>query len=55
MQPIARELPLLSEGEKHKLAMVIREAAADGRVTPDDLARIREYSSRSARDGDARP
>ncbi len=53
--PISRDLPNLSEGEKEKLAKLIRGAIEDGRVTDDELTAIREYSYRSARDGDAKP
>jgi hypothetical protein len=53
--PISRDLPNLSEGEKEKLANLIRGAIADGRVTDDELAAIREYSYRSARDGNVKP
>lgn len=53
--PISRDLPRLSEGEKEKLATLIRSAIEDGRVTEDELAAIRSYSYRSARDGNAKP
>ena len=53
--PISRDLPRLSEGEKEKLATLIRSAIEDGRVTEDELAAIRLYSYRSARDGNAKP
>jgi hypothetical protein len=53
--PISRDLPNLSEGEKEKLANLIRGAIEDGRVTDDELAAIREYSYRSARDGNVKP
>jgi hypothetical protein len=52
---ISKELPNLSEGEKEKLANLIRGAIDDGRVTEDELAAIREYSYRSARDGNVKP
>jgi hypothetical protein len=45
----------LSEGEKEKLAMLIRAAVEDGHLTDDEIAAIREYSYRSARDGNAKP
>jgi hypothetical protein len=53
--PISRDLPRLSEGEKEKLANLIRDAVEDGRVTDDELATIRLYSYRSARDGNVKP
>lgn|GEM_PF-1746304 len=53
--PISAELPRLSEGEKQKLATLIRSAMEDGRITDDELAVIRDYSYRSARDGNAKP
>ena len=53
--PISEELPRLSEGEKEKLAMLIRADIEDGRLTEDEIAAIREYSYRSARDGNAKP
>jgi hypothetical protein len=53
--PISAELPRLSEGEKEKLATLIRTAIEDGRVTDDEVAAIREYSYRSARDGNVKP
>jgi hypothetical protein len=53
--PISRDLPRLSEGEKEKLANLIRGAIEDGRVTEDELAAIRLYSYRSARDGNIKP
>jgi len=55
LRPISRELPALSEGEKHKLAMLIRKSVEDGRLTDDEVRAVRDYSYRSARDGDARP
>ncbi len=55
MGPISKDLPRLSEGEKEKLATLIRGAVEDGRVTDDELAAIRSYSYRSARDGNAKP
>ncbi len=55
LRPISRDLPALSEGEKHKLAMLIRKSVADGRLTADEVQAIRGYSYRSARDGDGRP
>jgi hypothetical protein len=55
MGPISEELPRLSEGEKSKLAALIRDAVADGEVTPEELTALREYSYRSARDGNAKP
>ena len=55
MGPISKDLPRLSEGEKEKLATLIRSAVEDGRVTDDELAAIRSYSYRSARDGNAKP
>jgi hypothetical protein len=53
--PISEELPRLSEGEKQKLAMLIRADIEDGRLTAEEIAAIREYSYRSARDGNAKP
>jgi len=53
--PISEELPRLSEGEKEKLAMLIRAGMEDGHLTDDEIAAIREYSYRSARDGNAKP
>lgn len=53
--PISKDLPRLSEGEKHKLATLIRTSIADGRLTEEEIAAIREYSYRSARDGNAKP
>ncbi|HUV85948.1 MAG TPA: hypothetical protein VMX79_02420 [bacterium] len=53
--PITRDLPRLSEGEKEKLANLIRGAVEDGRVTDDELATIRLYSYESARDGNVKP
>jgi hypothetical protein len=53
--PISKDLPNLSEGEKEKLANLIRGAIEDGRVTDDELAVIREYSYWSARDGNVKP
>ncbi len=53
--PISRDLSRLSEGEKEKLATLIRGAIEDGRVTEDELAAIRSYSYRSARDGNVKP
>jgi len=53
--PISEELPRLSEGEKEKLAMLIRADIEDGHLTDDEIAAIREYSYRSARDGNAKP
>lgn len=53
--PISEELPRLSEGEKEKLAMLIRGSIEDGRLTDDEIAAIRDYSYRSARDGNAKP
>jgi hypothetical protein len=53
--PISKDLPRLSEGEKHKLATLIRTSIADGRLTDEEIAAIREYSYRSARDGNAKP
>ena len=53
--PISDELPRLSEGEKEKLAMLIRAGIEDGRLTDDEIAAIRDYSYRSARDGNAKP
>ncbi|NIT35639.1 MAG: hypothetical protein GTN49_03925 [candidate division Zixibacteria bacterium] len=53
--PISRDLPWLSEGEKHKLAALIQASIEDGRLTDDEIAAIREYSYRSARDGNAKP
>ena len=55
LEPISKELPLLSEGEKQRLALLIRQSMADGRVTDEELAAIRAYSYRSARDDDAKP
>jgi len=55
MEPISDELPLLSEGEKHKLAMLLRKSVADGRLTTVEIATIRAYSYSAAHDGDARP
>ncbi len=55
MGPISKDLPRLSEGEKEKLATLIRGAIEDGRVTEDELAAIRSYSYRSARDGNVKP
>jgi hypothetical protein len=53
--PISEELPRLSEGEKEKLAMLIRGSIEDGRLTEGEIAAIRDYSYRSARDGNAKP
>lgn len=53
--PISEQLPRLSEGEKNKLAQLIREAIADGRVPPEEIAVIRDYSYKSARDGNSIP
>lgn len=53
--PISEELPRLSEGEKEKLAMLMRAGMEDGRLTDEEIAAIREYSYRSARDGNAKP
>jgi len=55
MEVVSRELPRLSEGEKERLANIVRESVADGHVTKEDLAAIRDYSYRSARDGNAKP
>jgi hypothetical protein len=55
LEPISKELPFLSEGEKQRLALLIRQGMADGRLTDDELAAIRDYSYRSARDDDAKP
>lgn len=55
MGPISEDLPRLSEGEKEKLATLIRSAVEDGRVTDDELTAIRSYSYRSARDGNVKP
>jgi hypothetical protein len=52
---ISGDLPELSEGEKHELAMLIRKAVADGRLEDEEITNIREYSRRSARDGDVKP
>ena len=52
---ISGDLPYLSEGEKHKLAMLIRESMTDGRLTDAEIAQVKEYSYRSARDKDAKP
>jgi len=53
--PISKDLPYLSEGEKHKLAMLVRKAVEDGKLTDDEVAAIRSYSHTAARDGDAKP
>lgn len=53
--PISRDLPALSEGEKHKLAMLIRKSVEDGRLEEEEVAAIRDYSYFSARDGNAKP
>jgi hypothetical protein len=55
MAPLSRDLPYMSEGEKHKLAMMIRHSIEDGRVTDEELRMIRDYGYRAARDGDAKP
>lgn len=55
MGPISRDLPALSEGEKHQLAMLIRKAMEDGVVNDGELGVIRAYTRRSAADGDAEP
>jgi len=55
MAPLSRDLPYMSEGEKHKLAMIIRHSIEDGRVTDEELRMIRDYGYRAARDGDAKP
>jgi hypothetical protein len=55
IQPLAADLPYLSEGEKHKLAMLIRESMTDGRIEDAEIRQIKEYSYRSARDKDTKP
>jgi hypothetical protein len=53
--PISRDLPRLSEGEKQKLANLIRGAVEDGHISDEELATIRLYSYGSARDGNVKP
>lgn len=55
MGTISADLPYLSEGEKHKLAMIIRESMTDGHIADDEIRQIKDYSYRSARDKDAKP
>ncbi len=53
--PMSEDLPAMSEGEKHELAMLIRKAIGDGRLDDEEVALIREYSRKAARDGDDKP
>jgi hypothetical protein len=55
MGPISRDLPRLSEGEKEKLANLIRGAISDGHISDEELSTIRLYSYDSARDGNVKP
>jgi hypothetical protein len=55
LDTLSKELPRLSEGEKERLAQLVRAGVNDGRVTDDELAALRDYSYKSARDGDIKP